>query len=60
MLAATGTEPLIPSVGVIINVFPLQTVVLIWETTGIGFIYAFNINVAPTQIPVVGTTEYCA
>ena len=38
MLVETGTEPLTPFVGVIVNGFPLHTVVLIGVITGIGLI----------------------
>ena len=58
MSVETGTKPLTPFVGVIINGFPLHMVVLIGVTPGIGLINAFTIKVAPIHIPVVGTTEY--
>jgi hypothetical protein len=61
-LVLAGTIPLVISVGVTLNVVPLQIVALMAVITAFGFTVTNTVNVAPTQSPkvVVGVTMYTA
>ena len=55
-----GTRPLVTSTGVSVNVPPLQIVVLMLVTAGIGLTVTVIVNVAPVQLPETGVTVYVA
>jgi hypothetical protein len=55
-----GTMPLVPSVGVTVNVMPLHVTVLIGTISGVGGTYTVTVNILPTQVPDFGTTLYVA
>ena len=55
-----GITPFTPSVGVILNVPPLQTEVVIAVTVAKGLIVTVNVNCAPVQLPDNGVTVYVA
>jgi hypothetical protein len=61
-LVLAGTIPLVISVGVTLNVVPLQIVALMAVITAFGFTVTSTVNVAPTQFPKVdvGVTMYTA
>ena len=59
-ITSCGTMPFVPSVGVTVNVVPLQITALIGLTSGVGFTNTVTVNIAPSQIPDFGVTLYVA
>jgi hypothetical protein len=55
-----GTTPFVASVGVTVNITPLQVTVVIGVTVAFGFTVTVTVNAAPVQAPVVGVTVYTA
>ena len=55
-----GTIPLIRSVGVTVNVTPLQLTVHMAVITAVRLIITVTVNVRPVQFPEVGVTVYTA
>ena len=51
-----GTIPFIPSVGVTVNVTPLQVTPVIAAIDTLGFTVTVTVNVAPVQLPDNGVT----
>ena len=58
--ASCGTMPFVLSVGVTVNVVPLQITALIGLTSGVGFTNTVTVNIAPSQLPDFGITLYVA
>ena len=51
-----GTVPLVPFTGVVLNIAPEHTVVLIAVTLACGFIVTVTLNATPVQEPDLGVT----
>ena len=52
--------PFVPSVGVTVNVVPLQITALIGLTSGVGVTYTVTVNITPSHPPDFGVTLYVA
>ncbi len=55
-----GTMPFVPLVGNNVKPVPLQTVVVMVVTAGLGFTVTVMVKATPIQDPVVGVTMYIA
>jgi hypothetical protein len=51
--------PLTPFTGVTVNPIPLQTVVTIFVTPGVGLTVTVRVNVVPVHPLIVGVMKYC-
>ena len=52
-----GIIPLVPSVGVILKLVPLQITAVNAFTLAFGFTVTVTANTAPVQLPVTGVTK---
>ena len=55
-----GTRPLVTSTGVTVKPAALHGAAVMAVTAGFGLTVTVNVNVDPTQVPVVGVTVYVA